>query len=142
MPQMMNLLLPRDVALGSTRVLDVLLPAHHLPQRRGIGPFGVPHLYRKDHRVLARLVVEYGLDRRVRINATVPIRVAVDVDGRERWRQCTGGEHMVDAHGFVATVEVAHFARPDVYRADRQANLASIEMIEVDQVGEGVLERC
>src|SRR6185369_5049400 len=32
-PQMMDLLLPRDVAAGAARELDVLLPAHDLPQR-------------------------------------------------------------------------------------------------------------
>src|SRR5688572_33400372 len=36
MPQMVNLLLARDVAVGAARVLDVLLARHDLPERLGL----------------------------------------------------------------------------------------------------------
>ena len=84
--QMVDLLLPGNVALGAARVLNVLLPAHDLPQRVRLGTLRVPHVRGKDHRVLARLVIEHGLDRRVRIDASVPIGLAVDADGRKRRR--------------------------------------------------------
>ena len=38
--QVVDLLLPRDVAVGAARELDVLLPPHHLPDRLGLGPVG------------------------------------------------------------------------------------------------------
>src|SRR6266851_6225916 len=62
MPQVVDLLLARDVTLGAARVLDVLGAPHDLPDRLGFGAFGVPNVDREYHRVLARVVVQYGFD--------------------------------------------------------------------------------
>src|SRR5260370_4041706 len=71
----MNLLLPRDVAAGAARELDVLVPAEYLPDRLRLGAGRVPHLHREHHRIPARMVVEHRLDRRIGIDAAVPIRL-------------------------------------------------------------------
>src|SRR5260221_2890934 len=43
--QAMDLLLPHDVAFAAARVLDVLLPAEHLPDGAGAGAGRLPQLY-------------------------------------------------------------------------------------------------
>ena len=97
MAQVVNLLLLRDVAVGAARELDVLLSAHHLPDRLGLVARLVPDVDSEDHRVAPRMVLEHGFDRRVRVDAAVPIRLAVDSHCRERRRQRAGRHHMVDA---------------------------------------------
>src|SRR5205807_8766550 len=80
MTELMNVLLTCDMAVGATRILNILLPIEHLPYRFRLRPFGVPHLHREHDRVAAWIIVEHGLDRRVGINPAVPIGIAVDTD--------------------------------------------------------------
>src|SRR5438552_156135 len=79
-PQVVDLLLARDVALGAAGILDVLGPPHDLPDRLWFGAFGVPHVDREYQRVLARVVVQHGLDGSIGIDSAVPVRVAVDTN--------------------------------------------------------------
>ena len=90
----------------------------------------------EDHRVAARLVVEHRLDRCVRVDAAVPVGLAVDAHRRKRRRQRAGCHDVLQADRFVATVEIAHFSVLDVHRADGQARLAVIEIVEIDELGE------
>ena len=83
MTQAVDLLLARDVAVGAAGELDVLLAPHHVPDRLGFGARLVPDIDREDQRVAARLVVEHRLDGRVRIDAAVPVRLAIDAHGAE-----------------------------------------------------------
>src|SRR5260370_26088256 len=91
----MNLLLPRDVAAGAARELDVLVPAEYLPDRLRLGAGRVPHLHREDHRIPARTVVEHRLDRRVGIDPAVPIRLAPDAGRRGSPRPTHPAPHLV-----------------------------------------------
>lgn len=54
MAQAVDLLLPRDVAAGTAGELDVLLPAHHLPDRLRLGRRLVTDVDREVQRVVAR----------------------------------------------------------------------------------------
>ncbi len=48
---------------------------------------------------------------------------------------------MVQPHGLVAAVEIAHFAVLDVDRADGQPGIAVIEVVEIDEFGERLAQR-
>ena len=136
MAQVMNLLLPRDMALGATRILNVLLPARHLPQRLRFRALGVPHLHCKNHRVLTWLVIEHGFDGRVRINAAVPVRFAVHADRRKRRRQRTRSHHVLETNGLVAVIEVTHLAVVHIDRAHREPHVPAVDVVEIDHLGE------
>ena len=84
--QPMDLLLPNDVAVGAAGVLDVFLPADHLPDRFGLRAGLVPDVDGEDQRVAPRVVVEYRFDRGVGVDAAVPIRMAVDAHRRKSRR--------------------------------------------------------
>ena len=129
------------MAVGAARELDVLLPTHHLPDRFGLGAGLVPDVDGEDHRVAARLVVEHRLDRRVGVDAAVPVRLAVDAHRRERRRQGTRGHDVVGVERLVAAVEVAHLAAARIDRAHRQPRVALADVLEVDQRVQGVAQR-
>ena len=133
---MVDLLLACDMALGAARELDVLLPAHHLPDRFGLRTFGIPHVDGEDHRVAARLVVEHRLDRRIGVDAAVPVGVAVDAHRGKRRRQRARRHDVIHCERLVAAVEIAHFATLDVDRPDRQSRFAAVEVLDIDELGE------
>src|SRR6516162_1421701 len=76
--QPVDLLLPGDMAFAPARILNVLLPAEHLPDRLGLRAVRLPHVDREDQRAAPRLIVEHHLDRRVGIEPAVPIGLAID----------------------------------------------------------------
>src|SRR5215467_1899018 len=59
MAQTMRLSLAGDVVGDATRILNVLLPVQHLPDRAGLRSGGIPHVDREDQRIAPRVVVEY-----------------------------------------------------------------------------------
>ncbi len=137
----MHLPLPRDVARDAAGVLDVLLPVEHLPDRVRLLAHRIPQMHREDQRVLARIVVEDRLGRRVGENAAVPIELAVDAHGRKRRRQRTGRHDVLDADLGFAAVEVTHLAGAHVRGADREPRLAVVDQREVDQFVQRLLQR-
>ena len=122
--QPMDLRLAGDVALAAAGELDVLVARHHLLDRRRMRAGGLPHVDREDQRVAARHVVEHDLDGRVRIDAAVPVRLAIDGDRRKGRRQRAGRHDVARAKRHVPGVEVAHLAGADVDGADRQPDRA------------------
>ena len=80
--QLVHLALLRNVVCNPARILDVLLTVEHLPDRFRFGPHRIPHMHGKDQAVSARIVVEDRLGRRIGKNAAVPIKLAVDANGR------------------------------------------------------------
>ena len=78
-----HLALARDVACDPAGILDVLLTVEHLPDGLRLLAHRVPQVHREDQRVLARIVVEDHLGRRVGEDAAVPIELAVDAHRRE-----------------------------------------------------------
>ena len=137
----MDLFLALDVAVGTAGKLDVLLPPHHLPDRLGLRPTLMPHVDREDERITPRVVVEHRLDRRVGVQAAIPVRHAVDAHRRERRRQRARGHDMLDAEGLFTAVEVAHLAAAHVDRADRKARAFRVQQIEIDQPGQRLPQR-
>ena len=132
----MDLLLAHDMAEAAAGELDVLLPASHLPDRLRRRPVRLPQIDREDQAVAPRIVVEDDLDRRVRIDAAIPIELAFDLDRRKCRRQGAGGHHMRDAEIHVPAVEIPHAAAPDVHRANGQANRLAIDIGDVDQLAQ------
>ena len=57
----------------------------------------IPQMHGEDQRVLARIVVEDRLGRRVGEDAAVPVELAVDAHRRERRRQRAGRHDVLDA---------------------------------------------
>lgn len=82
--QSVDLFLAKQVAARAARVQDFLVPAKHLPDRFGFRAGRIPELNGKDRRAAARFIIEHGLDRRVRVDPAIPIRLAVDDHRRER----------------------------------------------------------
>src|SRR6185369_12067934 len=87
MAQPMDLLLARHVAEATAGILDILLAAHDLPKSLRRLSVRLPQIDLEDQAVAPRLVVEHDLDRRIGVDATIPIMLAVDLDGRKcRWQ--------------------------------------------------------
>ena len=113
-----------------------ILAAQHLHDRFRLRSGDRKNLHREHDGIAPRIVVEHDLDRRVGIEAAVPIGIAVDADRREARRQRAGGEHMVERDRHVAAVEIMHLAGAHIDGADGQPRLLGVEAIEVDQVAE------
>src|SRR5438105_250600 len=141
-PQVVDLLLARDMALGAAGILDVLGPPHDLPHRLGFGAFGVPHVDREYQRVLARVVVQYGFDRGVGINPAIPLGIAVDPNRGKRRRQRARGEDVVEIDGLVAAVKVTHLTVARVDGTDGKPGVTFAVAIELDQLRERFPKRC
>ena len=95
----------------------------------------------EDQGVSARIVVEHRFGRRVRQDTAVPIQLAVDPDGGERRRQRAGRHDVFDAEDAVAAVEISHLAGADMGGTDRQPRPATVHQIEIDELGQGLLQR-
>jgi hypothetical protein len=141
MAQAVDLLLARNVAVGAAGELDVLLPAHHLPDRIGCIALRVPKLHGEDQRVAARVVVEHGFDRRVGVDAAVPKELIADAHRRKRRRQRARGHDVLHAQRLVAAVEVAHRAAGGIDGAHRQARGPARDAIEVDVLAQRLGQR-
>src|SRR4029077_4788091 len=76
--QPVNLLLPLKMAFRAARILDVALAAHHLPDRLRLRAIPGPQLHCENHRTAAWPVIEHRLERRIRIDTAIPVRLAVD----------------------------------------------------------------
>src|SRR5476649_1399836 len=130
--QAVQLALLLDVA-GAAGVLDFLVLVEHKQHAVRLAAVRIPHLHREDHRAAARLVVQHRLDRCVRINAAVPVWLAVDAHGRKRRRQRARRHHVRWRQRLLVTVEIAHRAAARVDGADGQARVAGVEVVEIDQ---------
>ena len=140
-PHPVKLALALDVGCGAARILNVLLAVHDLPHGLRLGAMRVPDVDREDQAIAARIVVEHDLDRRVRKNPAVPIKLAVDADRRESWRKRAGGHDVVERERHVARVEIAHLRGAHARRADGEPGRAMIELIEVDELLERPAQR-
>ena len=98
-------------------------------------------MHREDQRILARIVVEHRFGRRVGQNAAIPIQLAVDPDSGERRRQRAGRHDVLDAEFAITAVEIPHLAGADMGGADGQPRPATVDQIEIDQFGQGLLQR-
>ena len=133
MAQLVNLLLPRDMAIVARRVTDILLTRHHLPDRLGLGTDRLPDINAEDHCVPPRVVVKHRLEWGIRIKATVPKRFAVDPNRREAGRQRARSGDMFVVDFVRRGVEIGEVAAADIDCADAEAHLAGIDAIEIDQ---------
>ena len=85
---------------------------------------------------LPRPCVKHDFDRRVRIDAAIPIGLAIDADRRETPAASAPDAMMCAAtEVHLARVEVFEFAGVDVDGADGQPRMALVEVVEVDQAG-------
>src|SRR6267143_4319456 len=141
--QAVDLLVASDVAVGAARVLDVLLPAEHVPDRLRLGAFRLPDVDAEDDRVATGVVVEHRFDRRVRVDAAVPVRLIVDRDRGKRGRQRAGGHHVLEGERLLVAgvVEVAQLAALHVDRADGEARALRLQQLEVDERRERRVQR-
>src|SRR5215467_8521430 len=83
MPHVMQLTLPRDVACHSAGILNVFMAVKNLPNRAWLFTHRIPKMNRKDKRVLTRIVVKDHFSWRIRKDAAIPIKFAVDADRRK-----------------------------------------------------------
>jgi hypothetical protein len=140
MAQPVQLALLLDIA-GAAGVLDLLVLVEHVQHAFGLAAVGIPDLDRKDHRTAARLVVQHRLDRRIGIDAAIPVRLAVDAHRRKRRRQRARRHHVRGHQRLLAAVEIAHRAGARVDRADREPHMLVVDVIEIDQRVDGAAQR-
>ena len=100
-----------------------------------------PQVDLEHERVQARARGQHPVERRVRHHAAVPVTLAVDLHRVEAGRQRAAGHHVLRADAVFRIVEVGEVARPDVDGADRQAHLARVDAIEVDEALQGRAQR-
>src|SRR3989442_15702066 len=97
--QAVDLLVARDVAVGAARVLDVLLPAEHVPDRLRLGAFWLPDVDAEDDGGATGGVVGHRFDRRGRGDAAVPVKLLVGGGRGGRGRERAGGPHVLEGEG-------------------------------------------
>ena len=107
----------------------------------GSVPAGCQRFTEKIERIASRALVEHDLDRRVRVDAAVPIVLAVDPDRRKGRRQCAGRHDMRRREIHLAAVEIAHLAGAHVDRSDGEARVPAVQVVEVDQAAKSRLQR-
>ena len=123
------------------RVADVLLPLARLGQvGRHLAAGGEQVHLEHQARPVARLV-EHVLQRRVRHQPAVPEELAVDLDRREARGQGAARHDVARVDPLLPAVEVDEVAALDVDRADREADRAGVEELEVDQLLERAAQR-
>src|SRR5258707_614851 len=137
----MGLLLPNHMARNSTRILNVLVPMKHLPDRSRLGTDRIPHMRGKDQRVPARVVVKHDLGGSVRQNAPVPVELAIDTDRRKRRRQSARSKNMLYRNVRRPAVEIAHLAGAHMGGANRKPRSQTVDPPEIDEFQERFLER-
>src|ERR1700684_1722552 len=119
----MDLLMPGKMALGAADELNVLMAIHDFPDRHGFGAMRLPDIDREYQGVATRLVVEHDLDRRVGVDAAVPIRLPIATEGGKGGRQRARSHDVLDPDRHVAAVEILHIAASDVDGADGEASV-------------------
>ena len=88
----------------------------------------------KDHPTAAWIIIHHVLQRGVGEESSVPILLAVDLDGWKTWRQRTAGHYVLGANPHLSTVEIGKVAGPNGDRADAQPHLvAGVDAIEIDE---------
>jgi hypothetical protein len=107
MSQMVNLTLPRQLTLGPARILNVFLPADHLPNRFRLRTTHRPQLHSKNNGIAPRGVVPHSLDRRVGMDAAIPVGFTVDAHRREGRGKRGGGHDVLHGQRGVAIGEIA-----------------------------------
>src|SRR5258707_6483221 len=137
----MGLLLPNHMARNSTRILNVLVPMKHLPDRSRLGTDRIPHMRGKDQRVPARVVVKHDLGGSVRQNAQVPVELAVDTYRRKRRRQSARSKNMSYRNVRCPAVEIAHLAGAHMSGANREPRSLAIYPPEIDEFEERLFQR-
>ena len=138
--QTVDLFLAHDVSDRPARILDLFLPVHHLPDASRLFALRVPDMDGEDQRVAARSIVENRLDRRVRENPAVPVKIAIDAHGRESRRQRARRHYVTNGEGHVPAVEIAHLARADLGRPDGQSGRGPCDEREIDELGQRLLQ--
>src|SRR5215831_4229018 len=142
MPHVMQLTLPRDVACDSAGILNVLMAVEDLPNRAWLFTHRIPEMNRKDKRVLARIVVEDHFGWRIRKDAAVPIKLAVDAYRRKSRWQCAGRHDVLDVNLAVAAIEVAHPACTYVCGANGESWTALVDQGKIDELEQRPFQRC
>jgi hypothetical protein len=140
MAQAMRLLLACNVADDPAGILHILMAVEYLRHRDGLGARGIPQMYGEDQRVPARVVVKHRFGRRVRQDAAVPIKLAIDAHRRKCRRQRARRHNVFDAELAIAAVEIPHLAGPNMGRADGQTRHAVIDQIEIDEFTKGLFQ--
>ena len=95
----------------------------------------------KTRELLARDIVENRLDWSVREDPAVPVEIAVDAHRRESRGQGARGHYVMNREGHVPTIEIAHLARADLGRPDRQSGRGPCDEREIDELTKRLLQR-
>mmetsp|Transcript_10637 Transcript_10637/g.43588 ORF Transcript_10637/g.43588 Transcript_10637/m.43588 type:complete len:509 (+) Transcript_10637:968-2494(+) len=125
-----------EVLADAAGVLDVLVARQRLGHRARRGFAGIPQVDHEAQGVAALAVVEHHVQRRVRVDAAVPIGLAPDLHRREARRQCAAGQHMrgADAGLLVAVVEPGQLAGAHIDGAQRQPRVGGVDQRVVHQL--------
>ena len=141
-PQLVPAQVGIDMALRPRREHDILLPRLHLLDALRFRAVGAPQVHHEADGIDTRFVDEHRFQRRVRIQAAVPVKFAVDAHRRKARRHRAACHHVRNADVLLQRIEIVEPAAGNADRADRQAYaFRVVERAQVDQCVERCLER-
>src|ERR1700733_8342317 len=109
-PHAVKLGLRCDMTHGSAAEHNVFLAREDLSNRFGFLTSRVPDLHGEDDGTPPRIVIEYGLDRRIGVNAPIPIGLSVDPDRRKCRRNGARSEHVIETDLLLSAIEISNLA--------------------------------
>src|SRR5713226_1943246 len=109
------------------------MPMKYLSHRLRLGASRIPHVYGKDQRVFAWIVVEHDLGGSVRKNAAVPVKLSLDTDRRKRRRQSARSKNVFYRNVRHSAIEVAHLAGPHMSGPNGEPRPVTIDPLEIDE---------
>jgi hypothetical protein len=128
------------VGARATRILDFLLAHHDVGQVARNLAARAPEVHLKGQRVLAAVLLDDPLQRRIRDEASVPVELALDLHRRKAGRKRSARQHVLGPDRMRFIVEVHEIAGAHIHRADTEAHLAGIDPVEVDKPLERALQ--
>src|SRR6266850_233500 len=126
---------------GTAREADVLLALGDALHARRQEPARREKVDLEDDALTLARLVDQVVERGVRSEPAIPVELAVDFQRRESGRQRAARHDVAHVQALRGRIEISHVAGAHVDRANREAKLARVEAVEVDQPLERVLEQ-
>src|ERR1700722_4973475 len=137
----MNLGLARNMVPCAAAEHNILLTHESLRDGFGLRSARVPDLHVKDYGRHPRILGEYRLDGSIGVNAPVPIRLSIDSDRGERWRNGARAHHVVETDALCVVVKIAYPPASDANKPQRNPWFPAIDEVEINELRQELFER-
>src|SRR3984957_2473669 len=134
-----NLFVLVGVHSGAAGKANVLFALRSLQQRNRQMTARAEQVDLKDQKCVGVVFIQHVIERRVGGDAAVPVMLAFDHDGREAWRQRTGGHDVLRTYLFAELlefeiIEISEVARGHADGADAEPGLEIVDPVEIHQM--------